>query len=49
VADSGIQNLDTDFVSLWRGNFNFFDRQWLASFPGNGSFALDNLTAKFTE
>lgn len=30
------KDLDTDFMGLWRGNFDIFDRQLPASFPSNG-------------
>jgi hypothetical protein len=37
VADTSIVNLDADFVGLWWGYFNVFDREIFASFPGDSS------------
>jgi hypothetical protein len=37
VADTSVQNLDTDFVSPGRRNLNILNRERLASAPCNGS------------
>lgn len=37
VADTGVQNLDADFVRLGGCNLNILNRERLASAPCNGS------------
>jgi hypothetical protein len=37
---TGVENVDSNFVSLGRGNLDVFDFQVLASSPTYGSFAL---------
>lgn len=43
VADTGVVDLDTDFVSFGRSDLDVFDAKVLAGFPGNGGLASDGL------
>ena len=36
MADSGVVDLDSDFVISRRAHFDIFDREIFASFPGDG-------------
>lgn len=46
VADTGVQNLDADFVRLGGCNLNILNRERLASAPCNGSLASDGLNVQ---
>lgn len=37
VADSGVVDLNADFVGSWGQDFDVFDGEVLAGFPGDGS------------
>lgn len=43
VADTGVVDLDADFVGLGRGDLDVFNGEVLAGFPSNGGFASDGL------
>jgi hypothetical protein len=43
VAERGVKDLDPDLVLLWRVNRDVLDRDGLASSPGDGGFAGDDL------
>jgi hypothetical protein len=47
VANTSVVNFDSDFVSLWRGNFNCLDAQILAGFPCHGR--LSNLSGSLAQ
>lgn len=40
MADTSIEDLDSDFVGFWRGDLDVFDRKVLAGLPGNGSLLM---------
>lgn len=40
VADTGVVDLNADFVCSWGQDFDVFDRQVLAGFPGDGGLRL---------
>ena len=42
MADSGVVDLDSDFMISGRADFNVLNREVLASFPGDGS--LDSVS-----
>lgn len=44
VADSGVIDLDSDFMCLGRCDLDVLDAQLLASFPCYGGLASDSLT-----
>jgi hypothetical protein len=46
MTDTGVGNLDADFVSPWRKDFDLLNAQRLASFPGHCGLALDSLRAR---
>lgn len=39
VADTSVEDLDTDLVGLRRSDLDIFDGKWLASFPGDGGLS----------
>jgi hypothetical protein len=43
VTNSGVVNLNTDFVSLGRRDLDVLDAERLASFPGDGGLAGNGL------
>jgi hypothetical protein len=47
MANTSVINFDSDFVSLWRGNFNCLDAQILAGFPCHGR--LSNLSRSLAQ
>jgi len=44
MAHTSVHDLDADFMCFGRGNFDVFDGQVLASFPGNGTLARNGLS-----
>lgn len=36
MADTGVVDLNADFVGLWWGYFDILEREIFASFPGDG-------------
>jgi hypothetical protein len=43
VANTSVVDLDTDFVSLGRSDFDVLNRKVLAGLPGDGGLAGDSL------
>lgn len=43
VADTGVVDLDADFVGAGRKHLNVLDAQLLAGLPGDGGLASDRL------
>lgn len=40
VADTSVVDLNTDFVGSWGQDFDVFDREVLAGFPGDGGLLI---------
>lgn len=46
MANASVVDFDSDLMSLGRGDLDIFDRELLASLPGDGGLASDCLFAK---
>jgi hypothetical protein len=43
MTNSGVVDLDSNFVGLWGRDLDILDAQFLASFPGHGGLAGNGL------
>jgi hypothetical protein len=39
-----VQDLNANFMSLWRGDLDLFDLEVFAGSPANGGFAMDGFS-----
>jgi hypothetical protein len=39
VADTSVEDLNTDLVGLWRSDLDIFDRKGLTGFPGDSGLS----------